>query len=85
MMCDARAYPVRLVDEDGAVKFHGRRVRLSQAFTRMNVAFRPTATDEDWRVLFARFAIAEVDLCNSETNMVTVRHVSERTSGLSPV
>ena len=76
---------VRRVDKDGAVKFHGRRVKLSQAFTRMNVAFRPTATDGDWPVLFARFAIAEVDLCNSETNMVTVRHVSERTSGLSPV
>jgi hypothetical protein len=38
-----------------------------------------------WRVFFARFVIAEVDLRNNETNIVTVRQVSERTSGLSPV
>jgi hypothetical protein len=36
-------------------------------------------------VFFARFVIAEVDLRNNETNIVTVRHVSERTSGLPPV
>jgi transposase InsO family protein len=76
---------VRRVDKDGAVKFHGRRVKMSQAFARMNVAFRQTATDGVWRVFFARFVIAEVDLRNNETNIVTVRHVSERTSGLSPV
>ena len=76
---------VRRVDKDGAAKFHGRRVKMSQAFARMNVAFRPTATDGVWRVFFARFVIAEVDLRNNEINIVTVRHVSERTSGLSPV
>jgi hypothetical protein len=47
--------------------------------------FRPTATDGVWRVFFARFVISEVDLRDHETNIVTVRYVSERTSGLSPV
>jgi hypothetical protein len=76
---------VRCVDKDGAVKFYGRRVKMLQAFARMNVAFRQTATDGVWRVFFARFVIAEVDLRNNETNIVTVKYVSERTSGLSPV
>jgi transposase InsO family protein len=76
---------VRRVDTDGAVKFRSRRVKMSQAFARMPVAFRPTTTDGVWRVFFARFVITEVDLRNNETNIVTVRYVPERTSGLSPV
>jgi hypothetical protein len=75
---------VRRVDKDGAVKFHTRRVKMSQAFAGMNVGLRPTTTDGVWRVFFARFVIAEVDLRNNENNIVTVRHVSERTSGMSP-
>ena len=76
---------VRRVDKDGAAKFHARRIKMSQAFAGMRVAFRRTATDGVWRVFFARFVIADVDLRNNETTIVTVRYVSERTSGLSPV
>jgi putative transposase len=45
----------------------------SQAFARMSVAFRPTATDGVWRVFFARFVNAEGDLRINEINIVTVR------------
>ena len=76
---------VRRVHDDGATSFKGRRVKLSQAFAGLHVAFRPTATDGVWRVFFARFLIAEVDFRDQETNLITVRYVSERTSGLSPV
>jgi transposase InsO family protein len=76
---------VRRVDKDGAAQFHTRRIKMSQAFAGMQVGFRPTATDGVWQVFFARFVIAEVDLRNNQTNIVTVRYVSERTSGLTPV
>jgi hypothetical protein len=76
---------VRRVHQDGATSFKGRRVKLPQAFARLDLAFRPTTVDGVWRVFFARFLIAEVDLRDQETNDATVRKVSERTSGLSPV
>ncbi len=76
---------VRRVHQDGAASFLGRRVKLSQAFGGLDVAFRPTATDGLWRVFFMRFLIAEVDLRDQEANSATVRKVSEHVSGLSPV
>jgi transposase InsO family protein len=76
---------VRRVHDDGATSFKGRRVKLSQAFAGLDVAFRPTATDGVWRVFFARFLVAEVDLGDQETNIITVRYVSEHPSGMSPV
>jgi transposase InsO family protein len=76
---------VRRVHADGAASFLGRRVKLSQAFGGLDVAFRPTATDGVWRVFFMRFLIAEVDLRDQEGTNATVRKVSERTSGMSPV
>jgi transposase InsO family protein len=76
---------VRRVYHDGATSFQARRVKLPQAFAGLDVAFRPTAADGVWRVFFARFPIAEVDLRDRETNNVTVRHVSEQASGMSPV
>jgi transposase InsO family protein len=76
---------VRRVRQDGATSVHGRRVKLPQAFAGLHLAFRPTATDGVWRVFFARFAVAEVDLRDQTSNNVSVRHVSERTAGLSAV
>ena len=76
---------IRRVHHDGASSFKGRRVKLAQAFAQLDVAFRPTTVDGVWRVFFSRFLIAEVDLRDQETNVATVRKVSERTSGLSPV
>jgi transposase InsO family protein len=76
---------VRRVHDDGATSFKGRRVKLPQAFAGLHVAFRPTSTDGVWRVFFARFLVAEVDLRDQETNLATVRDVSEHVSGMSPV
>jgi transposase InsO family protein len=76
---------VRRGHDDGATSFKGRRVKLPQAFAGLHVAFRPTSTDGVWRVFFARFLVAEVDLRDQETNLATVRDVSEHVSGMSPV
>ena len=76
---------VRRVGPDGAASFRGARVRPAKAFAGLDVAFRPTAADGVWSVFFMRFAIAEVDLRDREAKVATVRRVSERTSGLSPV
>jgi transposase InsO family protein len=76
---------VRRVHRDGAASFNGRRVKLPQAFAGLDVAFRPTATEALWRVYFMRFLIAEIDLRNHDSKSATVRKVSERMSGRSPV
>jgi transposase InsO family protein len=68
---------VRRVHADGAASFQARRVKLSQAFGGLDVAFRPTATDGVWRVFFMRFLIAEVDLRDQKGTNATVRKVSE--------
>jgi transposase InsO family protein len=64
---------VRRMSRDGAVRFQGRRIKMSQAFAGLDVAFRPGATDGVWRVYFMRFAIAEVDLRDSDTEVVAIR------------
>jgi transposase InsO family protein len=69
---------VRRVHADGAVHLQGHRIKLSQAFGGLDVAFRPTAIDGTWQVFFMRFLIAEVDLRNQIGNIATVRKVSER-------
>ncbi len=76
---------LRRVHADGAVSFEGHRIKLSQAFAGMDVAFRPTAIDGVRKVFFMRFAIAEVDLRNGKAHERTVRDVSEHLSGMSPV
>jgi transposase InsO family protein len=68
---------VRRVHADGAASFQARRVKLSQAFGGLDVAFRPTAVDGVWRVFFMRFLIAEVDLRDQVGTNATVRKVSE--------
>jgi transposase InsO family protein len=69
---------VRRVHADGAVHLQGHRIKLSQAFGGLDVAFRPTAIDGTWQVFFMRFLIAEVDLRYQIGNIATVRKVSER-------
>jgi hypothetical protein len=76
---------VRRVHHDGATRFNGRRIKLPQAFAGLDVAFRPTTVDGLWKVFFARFPVAEVDLRDRDTNQITVRKVSEHLSGRSPV
>lgn len=76
---------VRRLGADGATSLLGWRVKLSQAFAGLHVAFRATATDGVWNAVFMRFPVAEVDLRDHEAHIATVRKVSERTSGMSPV
>lgn len=76
---------IRRVSTDGYTHFKGRSVKLSQAFTGLRVAFRPTATDGLWNVFFARFKIATLDLRNAKTHINTVRDVSKHPSSISPV
>ena len=64
---------VRRMSRDGAARFQGRRVKMSQAFAGLDVAFRATATDGVWRVYFMRFAIAEVDLRVPDMMVVAIR------------
>ncbi|WP_254073240.1 IS481 family transposase [Acidisphaera sp. S103] len=76
---------VRRVHQDGATCFRGWRVKLSQAFAGLDVAFRPTATDGVWRAYFMRFLIAEVDLRDQAGKTAAVRKVSDRSAGLVTV
>jgi transposase InsO family protein len=64
---------VRRMSRDGAVRFRGRRIKMSQAFAGLDVAFRASATDGIWRVYFMRFEIATVDLRGSDTLVTAVR------------
>jgi hypothetical protein len=64
---------VRRMSRDGAVRFQGRRVKMSQAFAGLDVAFRASATDGVWRVYFMRFAIAEVDFRAADGVVVAAR------------
>jgi len=71
---------VRRVSHDGAARFQGRRVKLSQAFAGQDVAFRPGGTDGVWRAFFMRFEIAEADLRGSAEEAAIVRSCSGRGS-----
>jgi transposase InsO family protein len=64
---------VRRMSRDGAVRFQGRRIKMSQAFAGLDVAFRASPTDGVYRVYFMRFAIASVDLRGSDTVVVAIR------------
>jgi transposase InsO family protein len=64
---------VRRMSRDGAVRLLGRRIKMSQAFAGLDVAFRATATDGVYRVYFMRFAIADVDLRRSNAAVVAIR------------
>jgi hypothetical protein len=72
---------VRRVHADGAASLNGWRVKLSQAFAGLDMAFRPTCTDGVWRAYFMRFLIAEVDLRGQTGKTAAVRKVSDRSSG----
>jgi len=64
---------IRRMSRDGAVRFQGRRVKMSQAFAGLDVAFRATAMDGVWRVYFTRFAIGEVDFRVPNADFVVIR------------
>jgi len=64
---------VRRVRHDGYVSFKGRKAKLSEAFARLDVAFRPTTEDGVWGAYFMRFRIATIDIRSKETQSQTVR------------
>jgi hypothetical protein len=64
---------VRRASRDGAIRFLGRRIKLSQAFAGLDIALRAGATDGVWRAFYMRFAIAEVDLRLSEARVTAIR------------
>ena len=76
---------VRRAGHDGTTHFQSRKIKLSQAFAGLDIAFRPTTTDGVWKAFFMRFALAEVDLRQAEAHITTVKDVSEHPSGMSPV
>ena len=76
---------IRRVRHDGYVSFKGRKAKLSEAFAKCDVAFRPTAVDGVWNAFFMRFRVAKVDLRHNEPQSETVRDVSEHLSSKSPV
>ena len=75
---------IRRVRHDGYVRFKSRTVKLSEAFARLDVAFRPTTEDGIWNAFFMRFRVAKLDLRNEITHSQTVRDVSEHLSTMSP-
>jgi transposase InsO family protein len=76
---------VRRVGPDGTTAFKTHKVKLSQAFAGLDVAFRPTTTDGVWKFFFMRFGLAEVDLRQTEAHITPVRDVPEHLSSMSPV
>ena len=71
---------VRRVSHDGAVRFRGRRLKLSQAFAGLDIALRPGGVDGVWRAYFMRYEIAEVDLRESGADAAIVRYRPGRPS-----
>jgi len=63
---------IRRASRDGAIRFLGRRLKLSQAFAGLDVALRAGAVDGVWRAYFMRFAIAEVDLRATEPRISAI-------------
>lgn len=76
---------IRRVRHDGYVSFKGQKAKLSEAFAKSDVAFRPTAVDGVWEAFFMRFKIAKIDLRDTKPQSETVRDVSEHLSSMSPV
>jgi hypothetical protein len=72
---------VRRMSRDGAVRFRSRRIKMSQAFAGLDVAFRDSATDGVWRVYFMRFEIARVDLRGSDALVTAVRAAASDSKG----
>jgi hypothetical protein len=61
---------VRSLNPVGQVQFRRRVYKLSQAFGRRSVAFRPTSTDGVWNIYFSRFRIAVLDERDASVRMV---------------
>lgn len=55
---------IRVVDIDGRIVFHGRRLRASKALVRKRVALRPTQTDGVFNLVFRHIILKTFDFHN---------------------
>ena len=61
---------VRSLNPSGQLSFRGRTYKLSEAFSRRQLALRPTSIDGVWDVYFSRFNIAVLDERDASARMV---------------
>ena len=76
---------VRRVQQGGHVSLLGRAVKVPKAFRGKTVAFRPTAQDGVFDVVFRTQMIATIDIRSLDCRSESVHDVSEHPSTLSPV
>jgi transposase InsO family protein len=76
---------VRRVQQGGHVSFLGPAVKLPKAFRSKTVAFRPTAQDGVFDVVFRTQMIATIDIRPLDCRLESVHDVSEHPSTMSPV
>jgi transposase InsO family protein len=76
---------VRRVQQNGHVSLLGRPVKVPKAFRGKSVAFRPTAQEGVFDVVFRTQMIATIDIRHLDRSQKSVHDVSEHLSTLSPV
>ena len=76
---------VRRVQQGGHVSLLGRAIKVPKAFRGKAVAFRPTANDGVFDVVFRTQMIATIDIRPLDCRPESVHDVSEHLSTLSPV
>ncbi|WP_025032165.1 IS481 family transposase [Bradyrhizobium sp. DOA9] len=76
---------VRRIQQGGHVSFRGRKIKVPKAFYGKALAFRPTAQDGVFSVVFRTQTIATVDIRPLDGSTESVHDVSEHPSTMSPV
>jgi transposase InsO family protein len=76
---------VRRVQQGGHVSLLGRAIKVPKAFRGKAVAFRPTAQDGAFNVVFRTQMIATIDIRPLDCRPESVHDVSEHLSTMSPV
>jgi transposase InsO family protein len=75
--------PVRKVSAGGEISLFGRSFACAKAFAGRSVALRPSTTDGVFDLCYRRHVLAQLDLRPNDA--ITVNHVPEHLSTLSPV
>jgi len=58
---------VRKVQQKGEISFHGKTLKVGQAFAGYRVALKPTSTDGVWDVLFCHQRVKQIDLRDAQS------------------
>ena len=74
---------VRKVDDHGRIRFRGRKIHCSKAFTARNVALRATPTEGLFDLCYRSHVLLQVDLQQNITQPVD--NVPEHLSTMCPV